>query len=292
MTAMSILRTLARHVTAGDLQHPFGPALSMELSGEVAHLSVYEAPYTPAPYHREIEEQMERICLISTGTERPTHYVWGIDIDTDLPLADNAKEIRPSDCATDSTPALTLMTEFLESPKPYRLILTETRLTGFVCWADLFKPEVNVCVLALLLEVEDKCAEALTWEPMDAEEAFARLSEGRQQKAREVYTRAMSRDNESDTPVQAEDLVYATTFVDKATMVGSLEQFAGVSRRQLEKEFVRMERTRNSLAHTRMRPTGELRELAEVIRSAEDVLRRLSPLSEQRGLRLVVSDNH
>lgn len=39
----------------------------------------------------------------------------------------------------------------------------------------MFRPEVTVCVLALLLDVEQKCAELLTWEPEDAERAFARL---------------------------------------------------------------------------------------------------------------------
>lgn len=182
------------------------------------------------------------------------------------------------------------MTQFLEGGKLYRLVLTETQLTGFVSWGDLFRPEMNVCILALLLGVESRCVEALTWEPNDAENALARLAPGRLQKARDVYARALPKGADPNMPMEAEELVCSTTFADKAAMVGPLEQFGGISRRQLEKDFARMERTRNGLAHTRMGRSEGLRDLSEVIRIAEDILRRLSPLDEPRGLRLVVSN--
>jgi hypothetical protein len=196
--------------------------------------------------------------------------VWEHEISSERPLAESVQEIRPADCISESTPALALMETFTDSDKGWRLVLTGTLLSGFVLWTDLSRPELRVCVLALLLEVEEKCAELLTWDPGDAKAAFDRLSEGRRQKAAELIIRRASTEGGLNHLYLPEEVVYSTTFADKATMVAPLEQFAGISRRQLQRNFARMERIRNSLAHTRMQ-REQLAEFREVIRSAEDV---------------------
>jgi len=76
-------------------------------------------------------------------------------------------------------------------------------------------------------------------------------------------------------------------FADKGAMAAPLRQFNGIRPQELQRQFKQMEDVRNQLAHTALDRRGELSQLADVIRYAEDILRRLSP-SDEPKLRLIL----
>jgi hypothetical protein len=287
------LERLAHHVTAGDLEAEFGPRLTLAGSIEEARDMLRSFPARPGPVHRDFDSEVERICLVHDGDDdEPSHFVWGEDLlttDTDTDTVSAvATPLAARFCVTDTTPALTLMQRFHGSDTPWCLVMSGTELTGYVSWVDLFRPELRVCVLALLLDVEQRCSEAVTWEPGDAYAAWARLSAGRQAKAAETFERRRGRPpGEADV----EELIYSTTFIDKAALISGLPQFSGLSRRQLSVVFSTMEKVRNTLAHTSMDSRGDFQQLVMAVHLAEVLLKALTPKSDVPPLRLVVSDS-
>jgi hypothetical protein len=125
---------------------------------------------------------VERLWLVRNPAGDITHYVWGYDVGLeDGPLSAIAEPILPKHCIAASTPAIVLLRRFAEEPQGsrWRLVLHGTTLAGFLSPGELCRPELLICVLALLLGVEQRCAEAVTWEPGHSAVALNKLSERR-----------------------------------------------------------------------------------------------------------------
>lgn len=283
---MSVLRVLASRVTAADLQTPLGPTLALTDTVADAEAAVLAPIPPPNDWSRLGEDPADRLCLVTSPDGHTTHVVNTLDLyGADQTVAEVAEPILPEDCIAADTPALQLAKFFSGRSRRWALVLTNTRLTGGVTQIDLWKPEFSICVLALLLEVEQRCAEALANDE-EIDNIWASLTPNRQAKAMEVFAARKQR-APSTAPPGA--LVFCTTFADKAGMLSRLPSFANFPKSRLRSEFRTMERFRNLLAHSGASVVQDLEELTAVIDAAEATLKRLKP-REEAAIRLVKSD--
>lgn len=281
---MSILRLLSRHITVADLESPLGPTLSFSDDPVEAEQAIIAVAPAPKDFGRlGPSDTNETFCLVKSDDGRVAHGAFLCDImGANRTVAEAAIPILPNDCIASNTPALQLLKFFADRSRPWAFVLTGTRLTGIVDKTDLWKPEFIVCIFALLLDVEQQCAEVLAnHEEIDT--IWATLTPGRQAKALEVFEK---RTKKSPDMATTSDLVFCTTFADKPSMLALLPSFADISKRQLKTDFATMEKCRNLLAHTGESAVMELEEMVRVIDIAEGMLKRLLP-QEEPTIRLV-----
>lgn len=285
---MSILRRVAANVTAADLQHPLGPFLLLNESIAEAESKAAAAEPVNVPYERRLDVPLETVCLAGPSVGCPTHYVMPADLwdpEPDEKVAKVAIELLLANCVAGDTPALKLASLLCLGERwPGRFVLNHEKVTGFVSERDLISPTFSIAVLALLLDVEQACIDACSWDFGDAEAAWDRIKPGRQAKARSVYVDRFGR--RAEHLHRPEVWITCTMFIDKAAMVAGLPRLEGLSKTALHKQFSLMEAVRNGLAHGRM--VG-LNDLLQAIAVAEELLRRLRP-AESSPIRLVVSN--
>lgn len=125
---------------------------------------------------------------------------------------------------------------------PCRLILTGDRVTGLVSKSDLQKLPVRALLFHMVTHLELAMAAWIRRHLSDEPEWLALLSEKRRQCIGVRYGRLI----ESNLAI---DRLTATTFADKRSVLLKCGELS-TSRNEAEKEFKRIEKLRNSLAHS------------------------------------------
>jgi hypothetical protein len=263
---MSTFRKLARRITVADLQGPLGPPLRLAMSS----LEAWEELMQSADGY----DPIDRVSLVYDDSGIPTHYCWFQALNAVGELRPNAEPLHTGLLLTSDTTALDAVLRLGLCEPPYAFVMRQHEITGVISSADFYKPEFAICVLALLLEVEDTCIREAMGDP-DA--AWNRLRSQRQGLALKVYARRYDRD-----PQQAKrsTLLHCTMFSDKLPMVRQAERSVALATRGCKTTSIR-----RSVSETTSRIMARTNgwEACALLRNSSQIRRSCLRHSRRRG---------
>jgi hypothetical protein len=264
---MNVFKRLARRITVADLQTPLGPTLQADTDVGDAFETCMEAA------DGQGYNAFERVSLVLNDAREATHYIWSEAIDSSAGIiGEIAEPLRSTLLVSGDTNALDAVKLLGTRDKPYAFVLCSSEITGVVSWADFYKPEFAMCMLALLLEVEQECLEVALRDPATA---WSKLTPLRQAKAREVYAVRYNLDSEKAGKAE---LLRCTTFIDKKTLITDSTDVAPLGRQWLRAFFQQAEQYRNYFSHTGEDVRiGGVQGLANLISDAERLMAVLRP---------------
>jgi len=230
----SVFHYMSNLVRVRDLQAPLGPPLQADQLVAIAF---------------EDEELMkgDRISLVMRDGEA---VGWiGLDMlgEGNSLVSEQMDPIQPGSVLSGDTPALEAVRLFTETARHFFFVLDHNRITGTLHYGDLFGLPFRLCLLALTFHLEGTALELAVRSPGESWQA---LSEGRKQKATDIYTSRYGRPPKTEEQEPWRGLLGCTSFTDKGTILRKRGLLRGISGEQLESTFARAERVRNSCAHT------------------------------------------
>jgi hypothetical protein len=236
---MSIFRHMAGSIQARHMQRPLGPTVqandSLGDAWERLSAASCDEGYDP----------MERISLVLAG-DRPAGWI-GYDslVATRTDVAGAADPIPADGIISAETQALELVRLFSKKSPYFYFVLQESQITGTIHYEDLLGSSFKLCLFALTLELETVALDLALHKPTAS---WSVLSEGRREKAMDVYRQRYKRE---PTPERLpfDHFLGCTTFIDKGTILKK-RQLTAYGPGEVDSLFSEAERVRNSCAHT------------------------------------------
>jgi len=230
---------MAGSIQAKHIQRPLGPAVQPHDSvGDAADsLSVAscEGGYDP----------MERMSLVLAGDLR-VGWIGFDSLDATLKdVASAADPITPDGMVSADTQALELVKLFSKKSPHFYFVLQESQITGTIHYEDLLGSAFKLCLFALTLELETVALDLALQKPLDS---WSVLSEGRREKATEVYRDRYKRQPDPER-LPFDHLLGCTTFIDKGTILKK-RRLTTYGPDEIDSAFSEAARVRNSCAHT------------------------------------------
>lgn len=163
-------------------------------------------------------------------------------------IGEQMRPIGLSDLISSNTTYHDLAAAFADESRFFVLVLEGQTIVGWIGFVDLFSRLGQICLMSLAFHLEAVAEQLCQTDP----EAFVTvLSPGRQEKATKEWSanpRWNRRRRQSSSPT-ARDLIRATNFIDKKTMVMRKAVLPGWSKAQIEEVFDLAEDVRNYCAH-------------------------------------------
>lgn len=236
---MSIFRHMAGSIQARHIQRALGPAVrandSIGDASDTLSVGSFEGGYDP----------MERISLVLAG-DRPVGWIGFDSLDVALKdIASAADLISADGMVSADTPVLELVKLFTNDSPHFYFVLQESQITGTIHYEDLLGSPFKLCLFALTLELETVALDLALQKPVAS---WSVLSEGRREKAMDVYRHRYKRESDPER-LPFDHLLGCTTFIDKGTVLKKRE-LTTYGSNDIDSVFSDAERVRNSCAHT------------------------------------------
>jgi hypothetical protein len=160
-------------------------------------------------------------------------------------VASAADPIPADGMVSADTPVLELVKLFSNESYHFYFVLQESQITGTVHYEDLVGSPFKLCLFALTLELETVALDLALQKPIPS---WSVLSEGRREKAIEVYRHRYKREPDPER-LPFDHFLGCTTFIDKGTILTKRKLITNASK-EIDSVFRKAERVRNSCAHT------------------------------------------
>lgn len=237
----SVFEHMANLVLVRDLQSKLGPKLNyyqkLPEIEEILRENSIEEDYNP----------LDRISLVFKDGKVIGWLAYDSFFDCDQPLMECLDEIQPSSLMSGATTALASIRIFHNTSQPFFFVLENNSITGTLMYEDFFNLPFKLCLLSLVLHLED-CALKILHQ--NAKESWNVLPHQRKKKSEEVYTKRYGYKADSDK-VPYDKLLECTMFCDKGKILGKRSLLGDVSKGKISSIFTGAERIRNACAHTR-----------------------------------------
>jgi len=240
MTSDSHFRQLAHLITVGDICSSFVATFSPTQSVEEVFIE-WSVDLCAA----RGMDPMDQIALVE-GEHVILGWVGYDMLASDKTISDCMYQIAPDTIIAADTPLLEAVAAFYGTRHPFFFVLKGNRLVGWLSYRDLHKPPLRLCLFALLLNIERMLLEAIS---LFAKESVGLLSEGRLNKALEIYGLRQYRMDSAGAPFPSL-LLECTTIADKITIARKLASTKGAVPSLAQRTFrMTIEKLRNEIAH-------------------------------------------
>jgi hypothetical protein len=228
----------SRLVTVRDISQPilgrFDIALSVE---ELNHLWVEKSD-------ERGEDPMNQIAL---ATDKG-HVIGWLSFDSlwaEKSVGECTDPIDHNTILAAGTPIIDAVRAFATTSQLFFFVLENNSLTGVLFYGDLYKLPFRLCLLSMLLGIEQLASDLCKTQPVAS---LGALNSRRLGKAKETYRDRRYRYDDNGKEYEA-DLLDCTMFIDKVTILQEVfEQTVPASTDRL---FKFAEKFRNDLAHPR-----------------------------------------
>lgn len=265
---------MAALVTVRDLQNPLGPHLTEDIDAEqlsdVLVSAAMDGEYEPT----------SRISLVHDGAVLLGWAAidsFAVDGEPES-LHDVLEPVRPDGLIAAETSYFKAAEIFGQSTDPhFYFVLDGSSITGTLHGDSFFKLPGRLCLFALVLELEHAALQACL---ADAARSWGLLSDSRRERAVNAFK--FCHPNASLDPLPLRDLLEATMFCDKSSMILKSGRLEGEARKLAEGVFGKADSVRNACAHTsgedRLPRLLDRRRLLEFIRDCQESIKQVRQL--------------
>ena len=223
-------------------------------------------------------DPMEK-CSLIRDHEGIAGFVTFFDVATSeaVTIKELTKPISPNDVLSGNVDALAAVRMLSSRTHAPFFVLDGAKLIGSIQYSDLFGSVFRLCLFALILEVEECAIRSLL---RRAPQALETLSPGRIEKAKTVCALRFGIHGAE----RMTNLVRATTFIDKGTMLSKLQLISSLSDSRLKSVILKAENLRNYCAHPsaeelRVAPILNQHEFCEFIDDCHSIINELVGLN-------------
>jgi len=255
----SALNRLNELITIRDIMEPIGP----DLYTNCDRIDASEIIQKFAEQNKI--DPLDAISIVYDNNNL-LGYTDVIELSSEDPLESpiSAAVIAPGNIISSTTPLLEALNIFAKSREENIFILDGGAIKGFINERSFTKPIFRICILALLLEVEELSLNLINRKPLKSVEV---LSRNRLKKSIETMTNVyrnyfiikkgkvyLKDKDESREPTESFPyrILSCTSFIDKGTIIAKRKLLQKYTYKQIRLIFKKMEKIRNSYAHTRM----------------------------------------
>ncbi len=165
-----------------------------------------------------------------------------------MKLSECCDPIDPNNFISSNTTALRIAEIFSEKGTDILYVIDNDRITGTICYTDLYQMEFIMCLFVMALSFEEAALGMIRAQATGAD-WWKCLSLERQSKTISLYELRFGRLLDGCEKLPYDDLLECTTCCDKQKIIRKLKLFKDAKANAIHSIFDRVEKMRNNCAH-------------------------------------------